>query len=307
MKSKLIGLPQSMDLDHACRLYEEVEYKDFWKENSKRNLDLLEKIIVSSLIPARGRRIIDIGCGFGRLAECYLDRFEQVIVLDGSLTLLRQAQEVVGKRATYVAADANRLPFRPASFDCLLLIRIFHHLHDSQTILSEVSRVLCDKGTFVFNYCNKLSLRQLIFWLLRLERANPLTLAPAGVGTRFITHHPKYVHQLLKQNGYSDMKYLGAGILDKVPDRFGRLVPLAKWLAPFFGSTKLASWINCRAIASSTETHEAGNELDDIFICPACHGDLICRSDAYICRSCKAVYPIDNGIIDFRLDANEHL
>lgn len=307
MKSKFIdGLPRKMDLDQLCRLYEGVEYKDFWKETSKRNLDLLERIIVDSLIPGRGGRVIDIGCGFGRLAGCYLGRFEQVVMLDGSMTLLRQAQETVGTRATYVAADANHLPFRPASFDCLLLMRVFHHLHDSKVILSEVSRVLRNKGTFVFNYCSKLSLRQLFFWLIGRKRKNPLSLTPAGVGTRFIAHHPKYIHQLLKQNGYSDMKYLGAGILDKIPDNSGHLVPLAQWLAPLFGLTKLAPWINCRAVLSSAKTQAVGSEADDIFICPSCHGNLICRSDAYICTSCKARYPIEDGIFDFRPDTNEY-
>jgi ubiquinone/menaquinone biosynthesis C-methylase UbiE len=307
IKSKDIGLPQSIDLDHACRLYEGVEYKNFWKETSRRNLDLLEQVIISSLIPVQGCRIVDIGCGFGRLADCYLDRFVQVTMLDGSMSLLRQAQKTVGTRATYVAADANHLPFRPASFDCLLLMRAFHHLHDSKVILSEVGRVLCSKGTFVFNYCSKLSLRQWFLWLLRRNRRNPLSLSPAGVGTDFISHHPKYVHQLLKQNGYSDIKYLGAGILDKIPDRSGHLVPLARWLAPFFGLTKLAPWINCRAVVSSPKTQDVKNETDDIFICPSCHGDLTCRPGAYICTSCTAAYSIEDGIIDFRLDTKEPL
>jgi ubiquinone/menaquinone biosynthesis C-methylase UbiE len=302
LRAKRIGLPKELNDNHACQLYEGTEYKEFWKEKAKHNLDLLERDIVSSLIPASGHRIIDIGCGFGRLGECYRDRFEQIVMLDGSVTLLRQAQEVVGERATYIAADANHLPFRPSSFDCILLIRVFHHLYDSQLILNEMRRLLCNQGTFVFNYCSKLSLRRILLWIMRLKRENPLTLEPAGIGTQFITHHPKYVHQLLMQNGYTRIRYLGAGVLDKIPDPSGRLVPLARSLAPIFGHSGLVPWINCRAVASSGETLNDKSKVEDILICPSCHGYLIRQPNAYICKSCDGQYPIRDNIIDFRVD-----
>jgi SAM-dependent methyltransferase len=301
MKSRSVGLPQEIDANHACRLYEGIEYKEFWNERKKHNLDLLEHDIISSLLPASGRRIIDIGCGFGRLADCYLDRFEQVIMLDGSMTLLRQAQEAIGDRATYIAADANYLPLRPSSIDCTLMVRVFHHLPDSQAILAEVRRVLSSKGVFIFNYCNILNLRQMILWILHLKRENPLTLETIGGGTCLISHHPKYVHRLLRKNGYSDMKYLGAGVFDKIPDPSGHLLPLAKLFAPVFSLTKLAPWINCRAVASIGEALDTKHE-EDIFICPSCHGDLIRQPNAYKCKLCGGTYPIENGIIDFRLD-----
>jgi ubiquinone/menaquinone biosynthesis C-methylase UbiE len=305
MKSRSIGLPKESDTNHAYRMYEGIEYKEFWKESKKHNLDRLEHAIVSSLLPACGRRIIDIGCGFGRLSDCYLDRFEQVIMLDGSVTLLQQARKTVGEGATYVAADANNLPLRPSSMDCVLLFRVFHHLPDSHSILTEVRRVLGRKGVFVFNYCNKISLRQLVLWMLRRKRENPLTLETIGIGTRLISHHPRYIRGLLEKNGYSNMKYLGAGIFDKIPDPFGILFPLAKLLAPVFGLTNLAPWINCRAITSSGEPLDTMRKVEDIFICPSCHCDLVYLTQAYVCKSCEHIYPIEDGIIDFRLASDE--
>lgn len=304
MNLKKSGLPKELDTSNSCRLYEDIEYREFWNENAKHNLDLLEHAIVSSLIPASGYRIIDIGCGFGRLAECYLDRFEQVIMLDGSMTLLQQAQEAVGKRAIYIAADVNHLPLGPSSVDCALMIRVFHHLQDSQIILNETQRILRRKGVFIFNYCNKINLRQLMLWILRFNRKNPLTLEPAGLGTLFISHHPKSIQLLLKKNGYKGMQYFGSGVFDKIPDASGRLLFLAKFLAPVFGFTNLAPWINCRAVASSGCTLDTKNKVEDIFICPSCHGDLIHLPNVYTCKSCGGSYPIEDGIIDFRLDAN---
>lgn len=301
MSSKTTGLPPTFHPEKASRMYDGVEYKNFWDDPAKMRLDKLEHAIVCQLLPVSGQRILDVGCGYGRLASCYLERFKQVVMLDGSITLLRQAQETIGEKATYIAADANRLPFRPDSFDCVLMIRVFHHISDSQVILSEIQRIVSHGGNFIFNYCNKLSLRQLWRWALRLKRENPLTLEPTGIGTRLISHHPAQVEQLLKQRGFSNMKYLGAGILDKLPDDSERLSSLAKALAPLFGALKVAPWINCRATVSSKIEIKTNQCLDDILVCPACHQELTRQIFTYHCRGCEASFPIENGILDFRI------
>lgn len=306
MSSKTMGLPPKMDHAHMHRSYEGIEYKEFWSVDKKKHaLDLLEHDFVRALLPTSGQRILDIGCGYGRLADCYLDRFNQIVMLDGSMTLLRQAQEKNGKKAIYIAADANHLPFRHSSFDCVLLFRVFHHIPDSQRILSEIKQLLCFKGTFVFDYCNKTSPRQLLRWALRLRHDNLLSLAPAGVDTRFISHHPLHVYHLLKQNGYSDLRRLGTGIIDKIPDPFGVLLPIARWLAPISGFTNTASWINCSVRKLSGEVLEEVGDIEKIFICPSCRGNLISQPEAYTCKACGSSYPIKNEIIDFRIDTNE--
>ena len=306
MSSKIMGLPQKIDRSRIHRMYEGIEYKDFWSEDKRKHtLDLLEHTLVGSLIPTSGHRIVDLGCGFGRLSDCYLDRFEQVVMVDGSMTLLQQAQETTQGRATYIAADANHLPFRPSSFDCVLLFRVFHHIPNSQAIMSEVNRILGLKGIFVFNYCNKLSPRQIVRWILRLRHDNPFNFSPAGVGTRFISHHPRHVYKLLKQNRYSNFHRLGSVIVDKIPDPFGILLPFAQWLAPVSGFANTASWISYSVKKPSGEAIDKSCAVEKIFICPSCHGDLIHRPGAYTCKSCASTYPIKNGIIDFRLDSNE--
>ncbi len=301
MSSKTTGLPPTFHPQQASRMYDGVEYKDFWDNPAKMRLDNLEKAIVRQLLPASGHRIIDVGCGYGRLACCYLERFDQVVMLDGSITLLRQAQENIGERATYIAADANRLPFLPGSFDCALMIRVFHHINDSQAILSEMQRILSKGGNLIFNYCNKLSVRQLLQWILRLKRENPLTTEPTGIGTRLISHHPAHVDQLLKQHGFYRTKYLGAGILDKLPDNSEHLSRLAESLAPLLGVIKLAPWINCRATVSSEVPIKTWQYLDDILVCPACHQELTRQIFTYHCRGCQDSFPVENGILDFRI------
>ena len=221
-----------MKIDPEARphsLYEGIEYEEFWNGSQKRKLDELEHAIVRNLLPKSGRRIIDVGCGYGRLADCYMGRFQQVIMVDGSMSLLRQAFEKTRGQAIYIAGDVTHLPFRTASFDAVLMIRVFHHIEDSRACLSELHRLLCNDGRFVFSYCNKQNALRVIRWLIGAHAENPFTTEPAGVGSTLISHHPKAVHGMLRESGFSSMQYYGAGVLDRLAGRIGFA---GRWMAP---------------------------------------------------------------------------
>ena len=82
-----------MDQQHRICDYEESTYRtDFWEGQGREYEDLVERIALRNLLPATGHRLLDIGPGFGRLSEFY-EGYDQVVLLDYSRTLLRQAQE----------------------------------------------------------------------------------------------------------------------------------------------------------------------------------------------------------------------
>ncbi len=301
----MTGLPSKIDPEgHPHSLYEGIEYKEFWDGLRRRKLDELEHAIVRNLLPISGRRIIDVGCGYGRLADCYMGRFQQVIMVDGSMSLLRQAFEKTGGKVTYIASDVTHLPFRSASFDAVLMIRVFHHIQDSWTCLSELHRLLCDDGRFVFSYRNKQNALRVIRWLIGAGTENPFTTEPAGVGSTLISHHPKAVHRMLLESGFSNIQYCGAGVLDWLTDKISfadRWITQGERLAPFFGRTKIAPWILCGAVArESTELIDAG-EISNLLQCPSCGGDVCDEKQEYQCLMCKKRYPVEDGIIDLRV------
>lgn len=305
MSSKRVGLPLNLNPEHTSRLYDGTEYREFWAGKQKASLDELEHALVRELLPISGRRMIDIGCGYGRLADCYLDRFEQVLMLDGSITLLQQARERLGEKAVYIAADANHLPLAPASFDCALMIRVLHHLKDAHWTLSELSRILGHGGVFLFDYSNKLSARQLLRRLLRWNKENPLVLEPVMSGNMLMQHHPADVQRVLKTTGFSNTQYFGTGVVDKlVGSRVEKWLPSGRSLAPLFGLIKLAPWIMCRTHSSGAALKDY-RSIDDLFICPTCQSTVRRTEQAYVCisSSCNSSYPIENGIADFRPSA----
>jgi ubiquinone/menaquinone biosynthesis C-methylase UbiE len=299
------GLPSSINTDKPERLYEGIEYREFWDGQQRRALDQIEHLIVRNLLPTSGYRIIDVGCGYGRLADCYKDRFQQVIMVDGSMSLLRQALENTGRQATYIACDVEHMPFQTATFDAVLMIRVFHHLQGSSSCLNEMHRILSHEGRFVFNYMNKQNPRRIVRWLLGANKENPFNKEPGGVGSTLISYHPNTIHQMLIENGFFGVRYSGAGIVDKLVGKIGftqLLIKLGEYLAPFFGKSKIAPWIFCDAIAKGNiPIRRDANRIGDLLQCPLCGGIISTLTHEYVCLSCLRRYPVIDGIIDMRL------
>lgn len=300
-----LGLPLQIDPDKSPHaLYEGIEYKEFWNGLQRRKLDELEHAIVRDLLPVSGRRIIDVGCGYGRLSDCYMDRFQQVVMLDGSTSLLRQAFERTSGRAICVAGDVTHLPFRPAAFDAVLMVRVFHHIPDSQACLSELSRILCRDGRFIFSYRNKRNILRALQWLLNRNGENPFTIEPAGVGSTLISHHPNTIHRMLLKSGFENIQYYGAGVFDWLAGKLGamgRWIPPGRRVAGLLGSGKIAPWILCGAIAGESANLIDAGEISDLLQCPACGGGISSEKQGYLCVKCKRNYPVEDGVIDMRV------
>lgn len=299
------GLPTKIDLEKSPQsLYEGIDYKQFWHGLQKHNLDQLERTLVIDMLPVSGNRIVDLGCGFGRLSDCYTGRFQQVIMVDGSISLLRQAYKKTGGQAIYIACDVRNLPFRAASFDAVLMIRVFHHIDESQACISEFNRLLCKDGRLVFNFCNKQNLKRVILWLVGIDKRNPYSLKPDGVNSTFISHNPKAIHGMLLEASFVRIKYYGAGVVDWIIDKtglVGKHVRAARFLALFFGWSKIAPWLFCQAVAKGNSDLVDTKLLTDLLQCPSCGGNILEENEGYRCLKCRRRYPVVDGIIDFRL------
>ena len=162
--------------------YENSTYRtDFWEGQGREYEDLAERIALRHLLPLSGRRLIDIGGGFGRLSEFY-DGYEQVILLDYSRSLLRQAQSRLGRseRIVYVAANFYTMPFVDGAFDTSMMVRVIHHVEDVPTLLAEMGRILAESGTFVLEFASKRHLKAILRYALRRQQWNPFDPDPYG-------------------------------------------------------------------------------------------------------------------------------
>jgi len=102
-----------------------------------------------------GDVVLDLGCGEGRHAiNCYLHSEVTALGVDLCHRDLCIAQERYlpfrqssDKRKFYLQqADATRLPFADASIDKIICSEVLEHIHDYQSVLKEIARVLKPGG-----------------------------------------------------------------------------------------------------------------------------------------------------------------
>jgi ubiquinone/menaquinone biosynthesis C-methylase UbiE len=288
----------------AYELYDGIDYLNYWKGDERQKLDILERIIVSDLLPASGKYILDMGCGYARLFNLYENRFEKRVLIDGSMTLLEQARQNTNGKAILVAGDVYHLPFKNGVFDTAMLIRVFQHLTDPKPCFTEVHRVLCNRGNFVFSYYNKMNPSRILKWILGKQKNNPFTLEPEGIGSEFISHHPNFVKNLIKDTGFQMTRVHGSGVFDQLAEKMGKStnwIPLGRRLSPFLGRTRISPWIFSRNIVTSGEPLKGHNDLVDLFACPVCQSNLSHTQTGFSCTGCNRDYQMVNGIYDFRI------
>ncbi len=117
-------------------------------------------------------RILEIGCGPGRLWLSNFDRIPQgwqITLSDFSAGMLQEAQhnlKTVRHDFQFRQFDAQDIPFRDKSFDIGIANHMLYHVPDLNKALSEIRRVLVPRGRF-YAATNGLTHLQEIHQLIR--------------------------------------------------------------------------------------------------------------------------------------------
>lgn len=106
--------------------------------------------VLERLRPRDGERILDIGCGTGRLTLALAGKAPRatVVATDVSPAMVGEARKALGARVPLVQADGARLPFGPR-FDAGFSTATFHWIHDHVRLFAEIHRVLQPGGRLV--------------------------------------------------------------------------------------------------------------------------------------------------------------
>ncbi len=95
---------------------------------------------------------LDVGCGEGFYTMTLARQAKNTIGVDMSSSILGVLQSLEAfptKKLTLVNSDVERLPFADRSFDKVLCSHVLEHVLDDRAVLSEIHRVLTDKGQAV--------------------------------------------------------------------------------------------------------------------------------------------------------------
>jgi SAM-dependent methyltransferase len=282
--------------------YEGSNYRtEFWEGKGRDYEDQVERIALRRLLPKRGRRLLEIGAGFGRLSEEY-GAYDQVVLLDYSFSQLQNAQEYLGAtdRYIYVAADAYHLPFRPGVFDGATMIRVIHHMADVPRVLEQVRQALSLKGIFILEHANKRHLKSMLRYALDKQTWNPYSLEPVEFVELNFDFHPEYIQHELRTAGFQVQARLPVSFFRL--DAFKEHIP-SHLLASLDGLLQLTGllyspsiFVKCLAVGSLADNADS----DMLFACPQCGRDLVEESDEIICPHENVHWAIRGGIYDFK-------
>jgi 2-polyprenyl-6-hydroxyphenyl methylase / 3-demethylubiquinone-9 3-methyltransferase len=118
---------------------------------------------IADRIGVQSKRVLDLGCGAGFLANHLAKCGHAVTGLDATDENLEIATQYDHTAtATYVVGDARSLPFADASFDVVCAMDLLEHVEDPAAVVAEASRVLAPGGLFFFHTFNRTWLANLI-------------------------------------------------------------------------------------------------------------------------------------------------
>ncbi len=104
-------------------------------------------LVVATLARRAPRRVLEVGCGCGELAERVAREVScEVVALDLSPRMVELARE---RGVEAVVGDVQELPFPAPSFDAVVAAWMLYHVPDLDRGLAEIARVLSRGGALV--------------------------------------------------------------------------------------------------------------------------------------------------------------
>ncbi len=296
--------------------YEGSQYKtNFWEGQGRDYEDATERLVLNQLLPSQGGRIVEIGAGFGRLANMYLG-YEQIVLFDYSRTLLQDAAKQWGHdpRFVFVAGNVYDLPLATGILDSLVMVRVMHHLANVPQALQQIQRVMHRHSVAVVEYANKRNFKALLRWALGRQAWSPLELVPIEFVELNFDFHPVWMNKQFNeakllinaQRAVSHFRWpllknnLNAEKLakaDRALFRLGGLYPLA----PSVFAQLAAPTASARAAVPTAPT-----TLAQLFRCPSCTKETfeMVGNEQLLCVNCGKRYMQKSGVWDFKQEVS---
>jgi ubiquinone/menaquinone biosynthesis C-methylase UbiE len=106
-------------------------------------------IVFRYLGPVSGEKILDVGCGLGEQSARLAGKTAEVHGVDLDERAIQVAATLYADRATFVVADAGRLPFASEYFDKVVSVCALEHFASDEEAIEEMGRVLRSGGILV--------------------------------------------------------------------------------------------------------------------------------------------------------------
>jgi SAM-dependent methyltransferase len=284
--------------------YEGSDYRTrFWEGGGRDYEDRVERIALRRLMPPAGSTLIEIGAGFGRLADEYRG-YDRVVLFDYSRTLLREAQAHLGDdpRFVYVAGNWYQMPFVNGLFETIVQVRTLHHAADVAAVFQQLSRIARPRGSYVLEFASKHNLKAILRYWAGRQGWSPFAPEPVEFVALNFDFHPRWIRKQLALAGFDPGSMLTVSHF-----RIGavkRLVPL-RWLVALDSLVqKTGDWWQLTPSVFVYSQHPSAGETasrEAFFACPVCQTPLAGPvQGSLVCSGCGRRWRYEDGLYDFK-------
>lgn len=175
-----------------------------------------------NLVPARlgwfdrhidwhGKRVLDLGCAGGFMAEAMHDRGADVTGIDPAheaIAAARAHAATTGRSIRYDTGRGEALPYPDAAFDAVVCVDVLEHVSDLTLVLAEVARIMPPGGLFLYDTIN----RNVVSRLATVTLAeNLLGLLPRGTHDPDLYIRPRELRTAIENAGLVPGPVTGLG------------------------------------------------------------------------------------------------
>ncbi len=111
------------------------------------------QLIDESLVPLAGRRLLEAGCGYGRLTPLFVGA-SHLVVLDAEPGMVRAVCRSVREVRSGIVGDLQALPVRPGTFDVVVCVGVLMHLRQPLEALGQVASAVKPGGRLLISWNN---------------------------------------------------------------------------------------------------------------------------------------------------------
>ncbi len=210
--------------------YNSYNYPHYWQKRKYEHL--AETIALKRLLAevSHKDRLLDVGGGFGRLAKIYAPLFNHCLLIDPSEKLLKIAKKRLKKYKNIKVEKGGlpKLPVADSQIDCVLIVRVAHHLPQLGKAIVEIQRVLKPGGHLILEFANKVHGKSVVRALFSRKANYLLSHLPENISrsqrVSFFNYHPTHIKSLLLANGFEEIETLSVSNLRN--PMFKKFLPL---------------------------------------------------------------------------------
>lgn len=201
--------------------YDNYDYPSYWTNRQYEHQS--EVVAIKNLLHKvpKIKRVIEVGCGFGRLVSSYQFRAKRVTLSDPSAKLISMAVRKYSKnkKIEFIQSKLENLlnKKRPSTYDLAIMVRVLHHIEDIDLAFKTIYKLLKNDGFLILEFPNKNHLKASLRHILKGDFTYTMNIFPLDLRSRkhiknntlpFYNYNPDLIIQKLKGHDFEIIETL---------------------------------------------------------------------------------------------------